>query len=935
MSESLIGEVCSLESLVGRLADDFLRRQEAGERPDVEEYAARHPQAADLLRKVLASLQLLEASRTGEVLPLAGQADGPPAGTLGDFRLLREVGRGGMGIVYEAEQISLGRRVALKVLPFAATLDPRQLQRFYNEARAAAGLHHTNIVPVYAVGCERGVHYYAMQFIDGRTLADFVAQQCGGPPSQVPTVAEAEGVASATTAPPAAQATSAAPRDRAYFRRVAEWGIQAAEALDCAHTLGVVHRDIKPANLLVDNTGRLWVADFGLAQVQSDARLTLTGDLVGTLRYMSPEQALARRVVIDHRTDVYSLGATLYELLTLQPAFSGADRQELLRQIAFEEPKAPRRVNKAIPDELETIVLKAVEKNALERYGTAKELADDLQHWLEDRPILARRPTLAQRAQKWRRRHTALVRSAMLTVLLVAVASATAAWVVWQEQRKTHRALDRETRERKAADEAYRLLWEVFYYDLDPDKGLFIDLDPHREVQAGPALRAKLGDNAARRLQEFPAGSSMRLAGLQSSIGQSLLELGHYDKALPLLEQARQTIEEATGPDSSATLHCKHLLANLYCAQGKYDGAEPLYKEVIQKLGPFTSTYVGYNDFDIMRAKIDLAALYREQGKYDLAESVLREIKEVIPLLTDLWGADDYLVLRGKSNLAALYQGQGDYQRAETLYGEVLQVLKAKRGADHLFTLATKADLAGLYWRMHEFDKSIPLLEDVIRSQKAKLGAENPHTLRSTFNLVVNYRDAGRLDEAVALIDECLPLARRVLPSDSPVLRLGLIEAHETYARAGRFDKVGPFLGEMALKARREAGAESPAYAGRLALVGLNMLRLEKYSEAESALRVCLAILGSKEPDAWGTFNARSLVGGALLGQEKYAEAEPLLLQGYEGMKQRQGKIPPAEQVRLTEAIERLVQLYDAWGNEDRAEEWRKELEAMRHQPQK
>src|SRR5438094_155139 len=175
MNDSLVGEACSLESLVGRLADEFLRRQAAGERPDVEEYVARHPQAADLLRKVLASLQLLQASLSGTA-PRAGDAGDEPAGTLGDFRLGREIGRGGMGIVYEAEQLSLGRRVALKILPFAAALDAKQLQRFKNEAMAAAQLHHQNIVPVYGVGCERGVHYYAMQFIDGQTLAAMIAE---------------------------------------------------------------------------------------------------------------------------------------------------------------------------------------------------------------------------------------------------------------------------------------------------------------------------------------------------------------------------------------------------------------------------------------------------------------------------------------------------------------------------------------------------------------------------------------------------------------------------------------------------------------------------------------------------------------------------------------------------------------------------------------
>jgi tetratricopeptide (TPR) repeat protein len=398
---------------------------------DFEVYLQQHPEHAERLRRLLPTVGVLaELGRSVARQDYPGVASagssGVELGVLGDYRIIREVGHGGMGVVYEAEQVSLGRRVALKVLPLASTMDPRQLQRFHNEARAAAGLHHTNIVPVYGVGCERGVHYYAMQFIDGRTLADVVAQQQGVPPSQVPTMPQTDPQAaagSAPTVPPAARATCTAPRDAAYFRRAAEWGIQAAEALDCAHAFDVVHRDVKPANLLVDWTGRLWVTDFGLAHVHIDARLTMTGDLVGTLRYMSPEQALGKRVVVDHRTDVYSLGATLYELLTLQPAFAGSDRQELLRQIAFEEPKRPRRINKSIPAELQTIVLKAMEKNPADRYATAKELADDLRRYLEDKPIRARRPSLALRVRKWARRRTAAVRAAVfcLVVTLAAI----------------------------------------------------------------------------------------------------------------------------------------------------------------------------------------------------------------------------------------------------------------------------------------------------------------------------------------------------------------------------------------------------------------------------------------------------------------------------------------------------------------------------------
>ena len=263
------------------------------------------------------------------------------AGVLGDFRIIRQVGHGGMGVVYEAEQISLGRRVALKVLPFAATMHSKQLQRFHNEARAAASLHHEHIVPVYAVGCERGVHYYAMQFIDGHTLADMITVRCGPTnPSLGVATPECKPGADAPPTPPVA-ALSTRPdlaTGRAAFRQAADWIAQAADALEYAHSLGIVHRDVKPGNLMVDADGKLWVADFGLARFGPDAGLTMTGDLLGTLRYMAAEQALAKHGLADHRVDVYGLGATLYELLTGKPAVGGTDKADIFRCMAFEEP---------------------------------------------------------------------------------------------------------------------------------------------------------------------------------------------------------------------------------------------------------------------------------------------------------------------------------------------------------------------------------------------------------------------------------------------------------------------------------------------------------------------------------------------------------------------------------------------------------------------
>jgi serine/threonine protein kinase/Flp pilus assembly protein TadD len=428
-SASLGSRSASTDAALAEIVEEVTNKLRRGEPVDIEAYAGAHPELAERLGRLLPALVVLadlgRSAASGEaVLVSAGQAPGTEMGQLGDFRIIREVGRGGMGVVYEADQISLGRKVALKVLPFAAAMDPKQLQRFKNEAQAAAHLHHNHIVPVHAVGCERGVHFYAMQFIEGQTVAALIRelrQFHGLEPVDKSQSAQPAGMAApeATTQTVALLSTERPIRSREFVRAVANLGVQAAEALEYAHELGVIHRDIKPANLLVDLRGNVWITDFGLAQCQGQTELTLTGDFVGTLRYMSPEQATGKRGLLDYHTDIYSLGVTLYQLLTLEPACTGRDRQELLRQIEWEEPRPPRNLNAAIPTDLETIVLKASAKTPSERYDTAKVLADDLRRFLEDRPILAKRPTLVQRARKWSRRHQAVVMTTGISALLL------------------------------------------------------------------------------------------------------------------------------------------------------------------------------------------------------------------------------------------------------------------------------------------------------------------------------------------------------------------------------------------------------------------------------------------------------------------------------------------------------------------------------------
>ncbi len=449
----------SSDRILANLVEDLSQKLAAGDSAEVEAFLSEHANEADKLRQLIPMLRVLVELGSS---PSSGQLSGDAIRAvlaletnqnhvLGDFRILQEVGRGGMGIVYEAEQISLCRRVALKVLPTASMLDPRSLQRFRNEAQAAAALHHSQIAPIFGVGCERGVHYYAMQFIDGLTLAEIISNLRVGAglpasPYEIHESAESDsetrfestpnapnGLSDADTEVMEALSTETSGNSAARFRRLAGLFAQVADALDHAHDLGVTHRDIKPANLMLDRLGRIWVTDFGLARIEGAGNLTMTGDLVGTLRYMSPEQTLAKPVGVDHRTDIYSLGITLYELLALTPAFNGTGRQELARQISMDEPTSLRKRNPAIPNDLETIVVKATQKIPGERYQTAVEFAADLRRFVDDRHIVARRPSLGVRTSRWIKHRKGIVATVSILLLLASVVGL--AWAYDRNQR--------------------------------------------------------------------------------------------------------------------------------------------------------------------------------------------------------------------------------------------------------------------------------------------------------------------------------------------------------------------------------------------------------------------------------------------------------------------------------------------------------------------
>jgi tetratricopeptide (TPR) repeat protein len=987
-----------LESRVADILDEFTQRLNQGESPAIEDYLERCPEAARLLRDVLPTLAVLRGLDGGDDADAHDDAQTALRlqGALGDFRIVREVGRGGMGVVYEAQQISLARRVALKILPFAAVVDPRQVARFKKEAQAAGQLDHPHIVDVIAIGVERGVHYYAMRFVDGMTLAQIVNDL------------RDEKREPHSTSPWAALSTSRLTNRRCYFRSIAQLAIPVAEALDHAHEVGVIHRDVKPSNLMVDGRGKVWITDFGLARINSAPEMTFTGDLVGTLRYMSPEQALAKRAIIDHRTDVYSLGATLYELLTLQPVFAGHDKQELLKQIAFEEPRPLRKLDGAVPGDLETIVLKALEKNPSDRYASARELADDLRRFVDDKPIRARPPGLNLRAVKWGRRHRGAVAVMIVAAALTGAAGPIVAWrenslrglaetrrqdaeLAAQNERQQRAIADEQ---RKQAEAAAKLLEKVFA-QLGPS-------DAHQDLKA--QIVARLETVAADLDKEFADEPHIR-ASLLGSLGQSLrgleewakaaelfrkafeierahceaddprllqamkwlavasIEVGASREAVPLFEQAlkmdlarygrghaemietmhnlanaylgigdvahaaalnEEALELARanlGADDKRTLIMMRMLAEKWSKIGRHDRAIPLGEEVLAR----EVATLGPDDPQTLGTLSRLGGIYDEAGRPEKAQPLLEKALMQIERNT---GPDSRWTLMTADDLDHSYFGNGQYAKAVELLRHTLSTRKAKFGPEHRDTLVNMNNLALAYAEVGDGAAALRLFEEALKLQMIALGPHDPDTLTTMHNLALQYQAGGQLDEAISLFEKMLDVRKTKLGREHPETLFTTHLLARAYEQAAEPERALPLYQETLEWQRNALGPDHPLLAGTLASLALNLLLQEKFIEAEPIARECLAIRDKDEPDAWTTFNTRSMLGGSLLGQGNYAQAEPLLVAGYEGLIEREAQIPPLGKVRLTEALERLVKLYESWHKPDEAANWREKLKS-------
>lgn len=652
-SPSLLGKLSPQEQVeLTEILDRYLMQLEEHEHPCRSELLQRHPQLAEVLELYLDKLD--ELYRVTEAVPRSGtNLDGK---MLGDFRLESEIGRGGMGIVFSARNERLNRRVAVKLLPMAALLDDKFVERFKNEARAAANLEHPNIVPVYSIGEEGGIHFFAMRLIEGASLDRRVARH------------QADG-----TKPP----TIAALRQ---FSAI-------ADALHNAHEYGIVHRDIKPSNLLLDEGGKLWVADFGLARCQADSALTRTGEMIGTMRYMSPEQATGRSELVDHTTDIYSLGATLYELLTLKPAIDGEEGPSLLTKIASQPPLRLRKIRLDVPVDVQTVVEKAMARNKSDRYSTAKEFADDLRNLVDGNPINARPVSFTVRATRLTVKHGLASAVVASLLLLAAIGLVTSNHLIQHERDEA----------REAAVHAEKAVGELMH--------IFDGLAavPGAEQVRRSAIQRILSyyDSSAQQSDGNPSARA-KTAAAYTQAGALFEELGQLAEAVARYQAAEAIYQRLVQSEPNVLQHAAQRNKNLNFL-GLALASIGQTTDAVQTLEGAVA--VQRDGVQLQTEKTDLALSLNNYGlalkKANRKVAARLAFEESIQLLEKARAKDlaDHEVARG---LGAAYQNYGSLlsrdhpAKAMTVLGDALAIqLKLSDSTDN--RLRASRDLISTY----------------------------------------------------------------------------------------------------------------------------------------------------------------------------------------------------------------------------------------------
>jgi serine/threonine protein kinase/tetratricopeptide (TPR) repeat protein len=802
---------------------------------------------------------------------------------IGPYKLLQNLGEGGMGSVWVAEQTEpVKRRVALKIIKPGMD-STTVLRRFEAERQALALMDHTHIAKVFDAGTTaQGRPYFVMELIKGVPITRYCDEL------HLPI------------------------RERlALF-------VPVCQAIQHAHQKGVIHRDIKPSNVLVciqDGKPVPKVIDFGVAKalhqkLADQSIYTEIGQIIGTLEYMSPEQAELSPLDIDTRADVYALGVLLYELLTGttpldRKRLKSAAVQEMLRVIREEEPPKPStrltdskdalpslaaqrrtepgRLTKEVRGELDWIVMKCLEKDRGRRYESADGLSRDVERYLTDEPVEACPPSAGYRVRKFLRRYKKPV-VAVTTVFLVLVAGVVVS--TWQAIRASR--AEAEARQERDTAQAVR---DFLQNDLlrQADAGVQVEhlrsaVGFNFEVHDNPTIkelldRAAAGLTVERVEQKFP-NLPLVQAEILHTVGATYLSIEEFDKAISHLQR-------------SFDLRRIHL---------------------------------GSNHLNTINSLYPLAAAYVQIGKTAEALAVYEQIRDG---RISILGSDNPHTLPDLENVAwfkwLLWKKPEDLEELEKVH----QAMTNRLGPHNEHTLRSLSMLAAAFMESGNAAKAVPLYEQARDGFTHQRTLDHPHTMRILLNLAIAYYNAGKKEDAILVTEQMLPRARRVL-GEWHSITIGAVATLITCLEEMRqFAKVSDVWAEMVSIVRKKNSYDDPNLAYNLAQYGLALLQAGKPKEAEPVFRECLSIFEKKSPDDWMTFDARSLLGGSLLDQKKYAEAEPLLLSGYEGMKKREEKIPAGRYGwdRVLGSLERLVRFYEATDKPEEAAKWRKELE--------
>ncbi len=849
---------------------ELLSRRESGENVDPEEYYTRYPELEGELRSLFAKFDAGAADMIDLLGNPNGTAENRTPQVIGDYRIIREIGKGGMGAVYEAEQISLKRKVALKLLPHHLSFSDEAVQKFRREAEAGGRQSHPGIVAIHAIGEHEGVHFIAQELVDGgRTLADFIFES------------------RQKTELPAS-----------YYRKVAVLFVELAEALQHAHNRGVVHRDMKPSNILLSTDGTPKVTDFGLAKVEDALALSRTGDFAGTPYYMSPEQAMSRRIGIDHRTDIFSLGATLYETLTFARAFDGDSSRQVLEKITLSDPPDPRRIRSKTPRDLAVICLKALEKKRKRRYQTMNELADDLRRFLNNEPVLAKPAGLSRRAAKWSLRHPVLAVAGTVVVLSLIVIVGLLLRIT-EEQKKTSTALhNTQIAERKAlakakiAEEeqlrsAVALEWaqtaerdaneklEMVQSVLDfLEKDVLRQADPYVQAKPNVTLRDAI-EMAGGRMEGRLGGQPFVEAQVRFVLGRVLQNLGHFELAEQHLNRAAQLHEIHFDRDDPVVLVTRTYWFSSLVALGRPNEAFAIFEEMISRNLSVDLVLKVLSEHDLSSTIKPAEHPWWSFGRYpDLAIFLLYRL---VDRVRENFGDESIEVALALRYQALVELPAGKIGAARKSARGALDIYEKICSSEHELLLVADGHyaLANILSRQNEWVQAEIHFRECLQIRKRIFKeSSHPDLAYALLGVYLAQLEQARGAEAEGHLGEGLSILRELYghASSAEPRFYGLLIARGRYAEAEKL------LREAIDLRRNDLGGDHLGALVFIHLLGEIHCRQDRPAEAERLFREVLAtrrcVLGESHPD---TLRSKRELGLLLESQGKSEEAELFL----------------------------------------------------------